>query len=253
MQKKISVLLISSCLVFVSACLSLVFVLAQVNSDATTPQDDVDQTIESYLGKISNEPHVNSSPHVGLPADKLAKVALQHFDEGRYSLAMQTMDDAIARFPNDDQLRSVRASFLLQEQKISAALTDIEKAISINPDKAEYYLNRFIMYHHFKRDKEGLADLNKAIELDNDFLAAYFNRGGLYFTQGEFEKALEDFQTCVAISPHTSSCYFNRSAVYNELGKTAKAIKDMQHFLELNQQESWKKTAEELLANWQLN
>ena len=109
------------------------------------------------------------------------------------------------------------------------------------------------MYHHFKRDKEGLADLNKAIKLDNNFLAAYFNRGGLYFTQGEFEKALEDFQTCVAISPHTPYCYFNRSAVYNELGKTAKAIKDMQHFLELNQQESWKKTAEELLAKWQAN
>jgi tetratricopeptide (TPR) repeat protein len=246
MQKKTSILLIST-------CVCLAFGLAQVNPGATNPQDDVNQTIESYLGKISNEPHVNSSPHVGLSADKLAKVALQHYDEGRYSLAMQTMDDAIKRFPDDDQLRSVRASFLLQEKKISAALTDIEKAISINPNKAEYYLNRYVMYHHFKRDKEGLADLNKAIELDNDFLAAYFNRGGLYFTQGEFEKALEDFQTCVAISPHTSSCYFNRSAVYNELGKTAKAIKDMQHFLELNQQESWQKTAEELLAKWQAN
>jgi hypothetical protein len=61
--------------------------------------------------------HGQSDPHAGLSAEKMAQVALAHLDESRTQLAFQTLDTAIARYPENAMLLSIRASMLLQGQR----------------------------------------------------------------------------------------------------------------------------------------
>jgi tetratricopeptide (TPR) repeat protein len=111
-------------------------------------------------------------------------------------------------------------------------------------------VNRAQAYRSFGRFDEAMKDLDVAVEQDPDLLLARFNRGALLYAGGNFDKALLDFDRCVAIDPHAPAPYFNRGSTYWELARSEDAMADMTRFLELSDNEEWKKAAEELIKNW---
>ncbi len=180
----------------------------------------------------------------------MAKVALQHLDEGRPSLAMETLDSAIQRYGNDADLRGIRGSLLLQRGELGAALADVDKAVALKPGDPLHLTNRAQIYRAFKRDEEALADLNKALEISPDLISARYNRGSLAYTRGDLETAMQDFEHCIALDPHMAPPYFNRAAVYDAMGERELAISDIERFIQIAPSEDWKKVAEEVLAEW---
>lgn len=195
-------------------------------------------------------PHGQHDPHATLDPKRLIKVALQHESEGRLELALKTLAEGIDKFPDSAELYAVRASLRLQMQQVSAALSDLEKAAALAPDDAMIRVNRAQAYRSFGRFEEALKDLDVAVEQDPDLLPARFNRGALLYAGGEFEKALADFERCIAIDPHAPAPYFNRGSTYWELNRSDEAMADMTRFLELSDNEEWKKAADDLLKNW---
>ena len=195
-------------------------------------------------------PHGQHDPHATLDPERLIKVALQHESEGRLELALKTLADGIEKFPNSAELYAVRASLRLQMQQVSAALSDLEKAVVLAPDDAMIRVNRAQAYRSFGRFEEAQKDLDIAVEEDPDMLPARFNRGALLYASGEFNQALLDFDRCIAIDPHAPASYFNRGSTYWELSRPDEAMADMQRFIELSDNEEWKKAAEALLKNW---
>ena len=196
-------------------------------------------------------PHGARDPHAALTPDKHAQVALQHLAEGRLALAMDTLTQAIERYPEAHQLYGIRGNLLLEQDNVTAALADLETAIRLAPDNPVYLTNRAQVYRKFRRDEEAMADLNRAIELDGDLVFARFNRGALSFSQGDYETALEDFDRCIAIDPHTAAPWFNRAAVNEAMGKREQAVADLKRFLQIAPTEDWKNTARDLLQQWE--
>ena len=196
-------------------------------------------------------PHGARDPHAALTPDKHAQVALQHLAEGRVALAMDTLNQAIERYPEADQLYGIRGNLLLEQDNVTAALADLETAIRLAPDNPLYLTNRAQAYRKFRRDEEALADLNRAIELNGDLVFARFNRGALSFSQGDYDTALEDFDRCIAVDPHAAAPWFNRAAVYEAMGKREQAVADLKRFLQIAPSEDWKNTARELLQQWE--
>ena len=80
---------------------------------------------------------------------------------------------------------------------------------------------------------------------------ARFNRGALLYASGDFEKSLVDFEHCIAVDPHAPAPYFNRASTYWELGRSEAAMDDLKRFIELADNAQWKKTAQDLMDNWQ--
>ncbi len=195
-------------------------------------------------------PHAGKDPHSALGPDKLLTVALQHQQEGRPFEAMQTLDDAIRRYPADARLHAVRGGLLLADGKTAAALESLEMAHKLDPDDAEILTNRAQAYRAFDRMDEAMADLDRAVTLDPDLLAARFNRGALRYASGDFSGALSDFDRCVALDPHAAAPYFNRASTYAALNRRDAAIADLEHFIELSDSEDWKATAGRLLEGW---
>lgn len=82
-----------------------------------------------------------------------------------------------------------------------------------------------------------LDDLNKAIELDPNIAEAYMERGSLYGwglpkEQGGPEKALSDFTQCLELKPNDSSARWNRAQTYTQLRRYNDAIADWTAYIE---------------------
>lgn len=196
-------------------------------------------------------PHGQHDPHGALDPERLVKVALQHDREGRREQALKTLAEGIAKYPQAARLYAVRASLRLQMQQVSAALQDLERAVTLAPDDASIRVNRAQAYRAFGRHDEAMADLDKAVAIAPDLIAARFNRGALAYAQNEFDLALADFDHCIAVDPHTAAPYFNRASTYWELGRQADALRDLDRFIELTDNPEWRASATELKERWQ--
>lgn len=199
----------------------------------------------------SGQPHGAYDPHWTLSPSQHVKVALQHKREGRMSLAIDTLTQALVSHGGDKQLLAVRSSLYLESQQPAAALKDLNAAMELDDGDPRLYINRAEVYRQFGRAENALTDLDAAIALDPNMVPAYFNRGTLHFQNGEYQKSLADFTRCINIDPHIAGPYFNRAAVQDALGDHDAAVTDIKRFMELTDNEGWRRQAEELLRNWQ--
>lgn len=229
----------------------LLFFLAIAPCGAASAQPDQSGVVTPAQGATTNRPHGAYDPHKTLSPSQHIKVALQHKMEGRLSLAIDTLTQALANYGNNKQLLAVRSSLYLETRQLSAALKDINAALQLDPQDTRLLVNRADIYRQFGRSAEALSELDHAIALDQNMVAAFFNRGTINYQNGDYEKALEDFTRCIVIDPHLAGPYFNRAAVQNALGGNEAAIADLKRFMDLTDNESWKQKAEELLKDWE--
>ncbi len=206
--------------------------------------------LEQPATPVTSGAHRQSDPHANLSPDKMAQVALQHLDEGRGQLAVETLNEAIGKYPDNYVLLSIRASVFLQQQQASLALADLNRAIEINPHDAILLTNRAQAYRQFDRADDARRDLDGAIEIDPNSVAAYFNRGSLLFEAEQYDLALADFNRCIELEPGVPAAYFNRASTYEALGQRDEAIGDLEHFLSLDPEESWARVARDMLKQW---
>ncbi len=196
-------------------------------------------------------PHGSYDPHLGLSADKMVQVALEHWAEGRQQEAIDQLTVAQQQHPLQAQPLAVRGSLYLQQQRLAEALRDLEGAINLDPADAGARVNRAQVYRGFSRNAEAMADLDRAIELQPTLVAAWFNRGALRFSQGAFAEAFTDFEQCIALDPHTPAPYFNRAVARYELGQQSEALADIERFIQLTDNPDWKQAAEKHRQLWQ--
>ena len=130
-----------------------------------------------------------------------------------------------------------RANFRRGEGRIMDALSDYNKAISLQPS-AQTFNSRARLYFDISNSPDtlelALNDYNKAIELDpknGEFLS---NRGATYARLGNFAKALEDMNKGVEYNPKNEAGFKNRSVLYFQTGQLDLALADMQSYLKLS-------------------
>ncbi len=236
----------------VSACDS--DTVAEVEDDAGQSQQMqafLEDPPRSDLRTQTGGAHKSGDPHAKLDVDQLARVALQHLDESRPQLAIETLNEALLRFPRNAMLLSLRASVHMQTGQTSLALSDLNQAIDANPHDPILLTNRAQALRQFGRGEDARKDLDGAIELDDRFVAAYFNRGSLSFEAEDYVAALADFDRCIEIEPKVAAAWFNRASTHEAMGNRELAIQDLEHFLSLETEAGWVEMAQELLNQWQ--
>lgn len=77
----------------------------------------------------------------------------------------------------------------------NGALSDYSTAIEINPDMAEAYYSRGLLYgKEFHKYKKAINDFSKAIKLKPDYAEAYYNRGVTYRILDDINKSCNDWK-----------------------------------------------------------
>jgi tetratricopeptide (TPR) repeat protein len=80
--------------------------------------------------------------------------------------------------------------------------------------------------------EQALTDLGRAIELEPTRWRAYLTRGVVYGRQGKYEEAIADFNQVIAQQPAEPLGWFNRAELRYTLGQYTDAIADYSHVLD---------------------
>ena len=110
---------------------------------------------------------------------------------------------------NSCQLWFMRALAYLQLNDNANSRLCFDKAININPEFDEAYLNRGNLYSELRKFDKALDDFQKAIDLNPNRSEAYFNRGNVYHTLRKYDEAIINFTTAITLKPDYSAAYLN--------------------------------------------
>ena len=89
----------------------------------------------------------------------------------------------------------------LNLNKPEKAFKDFNRAIEIDPERADGYVGRANTLNTLGRYEESLPDYNRAIEIDPKLANAYANRGSVYSHMGQYEKAIADYEKALELDP----------------------------------------------------
>lgn len=162
----------------------------------------------------------------------------------KYSLILLTLFLGVGCGENTQQVKPSQTTVALElvnqgaikgisGDKI-ASLKDFNEAIRLNPNLADAYYNRGLIYLDLGKYDEGLADFDEAIRLKPEFSKSYHGKGIIYLEIGQLEKALDNLTISIEMLPTYGRSYYYRSFVYNKLGNNKKALEDMKQASKLS-------------------
>jgi tetratricopeptide (TPR) repeat protein len=122
------------------------------------------------------------------------------------------------------------------KDRFREAVSDLSKAIQINPNSAEAYYYRARSYLRFISHDiddidcpKAISDLDKAIQLNPRYIEAYMLRGEIRTTYykpiAERNKALVDFNTVITIDPNNAEAYDWCGRIYAKNGDLDRAMR----------------------------
>ena len=156
------------------------------------------------------------------------------FAGGLKSDSAKYLSKAISFDPNDDKRYHDR-SHMVEDDNVSMALDDINKAIELNPKESLYYRCRANLYLTQNRDEEAFNDVSKAIELNPNLAYGYHARAHYYERKEQYENALKDFTKAIELDPDSFTNFGCRGKLLSiNLGEHQKAIDDFNKALLLD-------------------
>ncbi len=114
------------------------------------------------------------------------------------------------------------------------AIVDFNRAIELDPHKADYYRERGVSYHQRGEYDEAIADISRAIELDPFKADYYFERGVNNYFNGQCDQTIADISRAIELDPHKPNYYYERGKTYHHMGQYDQAIADKSRAIELN-------------------
>ena len=92
--------------------------------------------------------------------------------------------------------------------------------------EAELAYNDGIAYSKLGQHQRAIQEYDRAIQLDPDYVDAYLNRGFTYKKLDQYQRAIQDYDKAIQIDPNYAYAYYIRGLAYHNLGQTAKAKAD---------------------------
>ena len=132
--------------------------------------------------------------------------------------------DAKAKTLAEDYWKQSQEYFSKSETRKALDLCD--KAIELNPEEAKYYRTRCSIKNLLNGGLDGLSDIGKALQLDPTNAEYWYTKGLLEWTYGDTFKmkdlALDDLQNAVLYDPHNKYYLSELEAYRREMVPIAK-------------------------------
>ena len=173
----------------------------------------------------------------GLPEPENSKEYLdrgyKHYQDNDYKndpgdCALGACAEAVRLDPQNADAYYCRAMMFRDKGERDKALADIDEAIRLKGDKAQFYSLRGVLYGDKNMYEKGLADLDRQIELMGSDTTHYdyARRGDFYYELGKPEEAIKDYTRAIDLKPDYQYHYSDRASAYEKLGKTDLAEAD---------------------------
>ncbi|MEO0770633.1 MAG: tetratricopeptide repeat protein [Cyanobacteria bacterium J06649_4] len=136
------------------------------------------------------------------------------------------------RFRPDSWLSVADANLLLRkraqlesrQENYGAALKILNQLTVHEPENADNFANRGLMYYNLKQYDKALADYDHAIALNPELDRAYSNRANLQATQQNWAEAIADYDTAIDLNPLNIKARLNQAITLREIGDCDEAL-----------------------------
>jgi tetratricopeptide (TPR) repeat protein len=145
----------------------------------------------------------------------------------QYQQAMSDYDRAISINPRESDFYNDRGNLWIDLGKNDRALQDLDQAILIKPDYEIPYANRGRALVNLKRPNEALVAFSKAIELKPSYYFAYEKRASLNEDRSNWRAVFDDGSKMIELQPDNRLGYEYRGHAYFEVGQYSAAINDL--------------------------
>jgi tetratricopeptide (TPR) repeat protein len=108
------------------------------------------------------------------------------------------------------------------------AITDANRAITMNPKYPIPYLTRGNAFYRLKDYNKALKSYLKAIQLDPRNPELYYNLGQAYYKKGKYDDALKSYDKTVDLDPHYYAAWYNRACIRSEKKDLKDAIESLE-------------------------
>ncbi len=169
------------------------------NTDANTELGDEWMLKRNF--KKANQYYVKA-----LSGDKNNVDALLGYGQSCYYLGdLKNAGTAFTRLTELDPSNAFAWSYLAklaaESENYAVAIQHVEKAIALDPDFYDYWIDYGLYLNHRNKDKEAIEAWTKAISIRPDYFLGYVYRGGLYDNTNKLELALEDYIMVTRLNP----------------------------------------------------
>ncbi len=114
------------------------------------------------------------------------------------------------------------------------AITEFNKALSLNPNFIDAKANRGIAYYETGNFKEAFDDFNFAIKNKIDKPDVYYYKAKTYVALNMYDKANIDFTRAINADPNNALYYYERAMNKTKTGNTLGAISDFNEAINID-------------------
>ncbi len=168
------------------------------------------------LASPAPPPEAAPNPFDALYAQASGAAAARDFER-----AIPLYDRAIALDPSRAEPYYKRANALKDLGRLDAALASYDQAIERKPGYAHAYCNRGFVQHSLGLLAQALSSYDQAIALEPTDAFAHYNRALLLQDCCRWQEALASYDQAIGINPEFADAQYNRSLTLLFLGRFA--------------------------------
>jgi tetratricopeptide (TPR) repeat protein len=173
-----------------------------------------------------------ANPPAQLTAADLYLQGVQFTIEGKNQEALNALNQSIKMQPNYAEAYAERGLVYLELEDYRMALENYNQAIRLDSKQWHAYNNRAIAKFHLNDLQGAIADYDQALKL-KERPAFYYNRGNTYSRLGNSQRAIADYDRALQLNPKYANAYRNRGNLRNSLGQTQAAMTDYNQAIQL--------------------
>lgn len=152
-----------------------------------------------------------------------------------YEGAERTFEDLTRHYPGYENAYLGRARLRMEMKDTVSALSDVEKALSINRNAVSAYVMRADIEANTRQDFESAeADISQAIKLQPHEASLYINRAFMRYHRDDYQGAMADYDYALSLDPLNAMALFNRSLLLMEVSANDLALEDLNRVLRLD-------------------
>lgn len=130
--------------------------------------------------------------------------------------------------PADAEKYFEKGNELGKQNKYQKAIEQFDRAIKLNPNRADYYASRGHAFYYMKLYTRAIEDYTRSIDRNPSFALAYSMRGLSHTRDGHFDLALEDYNKAISLAPKEADYYKGRGYTYFHLKQYGPMCDDYQ-------------------------
>jgi len=156
-------------------------------------------------------------------------------DEKKYDWLVEyhdlTADIAKNASPANELIQ--RAKHFMQVEHDDKALTDLDRAIQLNPKSAEGFAVRASVHLRQKSMDNAKADAEASLAIAPN-QEAYSVMGDMYLSRRDYDRAIENFANARRVDPNVAEAYYAKSKALAKQGQTEQAQVNLEQALALD-------------------